>query len=175
MACCGVIDITHDDEYIIYWRSHVTGKEGRGKTIYTYLEAQRLCAEHNKEYPDINHYPERMYVMKPSEILREALVLLRDGEGWTRDTLARDQYELPTSVLGDDAYKYCLVGAVMRAAKQENIIELQPVLDYLFDAANLHRANSVGRLTRINDTAMSFDTVTTILHNAATLAERDGQ
>ena len=113
--------------------------------------------------------------MKPSEILREALVLLRDGEGWTRDTLARDQYELGTLVLADDACKYCLVGSVMHAAKNDDIVALQPVLDYLFDAANLPKTSSIFTLTLINDKAMSFDTVATILRNAATLAERDGQ
>lgn len=114
--------------------------------------------------------------MKPSEILREALVLLRDGDAWTRDSMARDQHELPTSVLDNSACKYCMVGAVMRVARtHEQATAEQCVWDYMRIAANAPISDSIVRLAVINDKAMSFDTVATILRNAATLAERAGQ
>lgn len=108
--------------------------------------------------------------MKPSAILHEALALLRDGKGWTKNAAARDKYGRETLVLSDVACKYCLVGAVMRVAKQNRIVNLQPVFYYLLNAAN-----SKYRLTDINDAAESFDTVATILRNAAACAEHDGQ
>ena len=41
--------------YAIYWKSTVSGQIGTGKKLFEQKEAERLAAELNEEYPDIDH------------------------------------------------------------------------------------------------------------------------
>jgi len=42
-------------KYVIRWRSKVNGRAGRGNKEFTREEGERLVAELNQEYPDIQH------------------------------------------------------------------------------------------------------------------------
>ncbi len=42
-------------KYVIQWKSKVNGRAGRGTKLFDLEEAQRLVAELNAEYPDIQH------------------------------------------------------------------------------------------------------------------------
>jgi len=41
--------------YAIYWKSTVSGQIGTGTKRFEKKEAERLAAELNEDYPDINH------------------------------------------------------------------------------------------------------------------------
>jgi hypothetical protein len=41
--------------YAIYWKSAVSGQIGTGTKRFEKKEAERLAAELNEDYPDINH------------------------------------------------------------------------------------------------------------------------
>lgn len=41
--------------YVIEWKSKVNGRAGRGTKAFEREEAERLAAELNREYPDIEH------------------------------------------------------------------------------------------------------------------------
>ena len=43
--------------YVIQWKSKVNGRAGRGTKLFDRVEAERLAAELNREYPDIQHEP----------------------------------------------------------------------------------------------------------------------
>ena len=42
-------------KYVIQWRSKLNGRAGRGTRQFAEEEAQRLVAELNRDYPDIEH------------------------------------------------------------------------------------------------------------------------
>ncbi len=42
-------------KYVIQWKSKVNGRTGRGTKLFDLHEAERLAAELNAEYPDIQH------------------------------------------------------------------------------------------------------------------------
>lgn len=42
-------------KYVIQWKSKVNGRTGRGTRSFDRQEAERLAAEFNREYPDIEH------------------------------------------------------------------------------------------------------------------------
>jgi len=41
--------------HAIYWKSAVSGQIGTGTKLFEKKEAERLAAELNEEYPDIDH------------------------------------------------------------------------------------------------------------------------
>jgi len=41
--------------YLIQWKSKVNGRAGRGTKLFSRYEAEKLVAELNAEYPQINH------------------------------------------------------------------------------------------------------------------------
>ncbi len=41
--------------YVIQWKSKVNGRTGRGTKLFERGEAERLVAELNREYPQIDH------------------------------------------------------------------------------------------------------------------------
>ena len=41
--------------YVIRWKSKVNGRAGKGSKEFNHDEAERLVAELNSEYPDIEH------------------------------------------------------------------------------------------------------------------------
>ncbi len=41
--------------YVIRWKSKVNGRAGRGSKLFEREEAERLVAELNQEYPEIEH------------------------------------------------------------------------------------------------------------------------
>ncbi len=41
--------------YLIRWKSKVNGRAGRGSKLFERDEAERLVAELNQEYPEIEH------------------------------------------------------------------------------------------------------------------------
>ncbi len=41
--------------YLIRWKSKVNGRAGRGSKLFERAEAERLVAELNQEYPEIEH------------------------------------------------------------------------------------------------------------------------
>ena len=41
--------------YAIHWKSSITGSIGTGKKLFEKTEAERLAAELNEDYPDIDH------------------------------------------------------------------------------------------------------------------------
>ncbi len=41
--------------YVIRWKSKVNGRAGRGSKVFERDEAERLVAELNQEYPEIEH------------------------------------------------------------------------------------------------------------------------
>ena len=41
--------------HAIYWKSSVSGQIGTGKKLFEQKEAERLAAELNVDYPDIDH------------------------------------------------------------------------------------------------------------------------
>lgn len=43
--------------YLIQWKSKVNGRAGRGNKVFSREDAERLAAELNQEYPDIEHEP----------------------------------------------------------------------------------------------------------------------
>jgi len=42
-------------KYVIQWKSKVNGRAGRGTKLFDREEAERLVAELNREYPQIEH------------------------------------------------------------------------------------------------------------------------
>ena len=42
-------------QYVIQWKSRVNGRAGKGTKLFSREEAERLAAELNQEYPDIEH------------------------------------------------------------------------------------------------------------------------
>ncbi len=44
-----------NNSYVIQWKSNVNGRAGRGTKRFEKEEADRLVAELNHEYPDIEH------------------------------------------------------------------------------------------------------------------------
>lgn len=54
--------------------------------------------------------------MKPSEILRKAKALIDTPEKWTQGTYARDSQDNASSILGDQACKFCSLGALHKVS-----------------------------------------------------------
>jgi hypothetical protein len=44
-----------DKLYIIHWKSSVNGRAGTGRTLFSKEEADKLAAELNLDYPEIEH------------------------------------------------------------------------------------------------------------------------
>jgi hypothetical protein len=44
-----------DKQYVIQWRSTENGRTGAGRTLFTKEEAEKLAAELNVDYPEIEH------------------------------------------------------------------------------------------------------------------------
>ena len=44
-----------DKTHVIRWQSTVTGGKGTGTKLFEQEEAERLAAELNEQYPDIDH------------------------------------------------------------------------------------------------------------------------
>jgi len=44
-----------DVSYVIQWKSKTNGRSGRGTKQFSFTEAERLAAELNREYPQIEH------------------------------------------------------------------------------------------------------------------------
>jgi hypothetical protein len=42
-------------QYVIQWKSRVNGRAGKGTKLFARQEAEKLAAELNREYPDIEH------------------------------------------------------------------------------------------------------------------------
>jgi len=53
--------------YAIHWKCSSTGRIGIGKALFPKEEAERLAAELNEEYPDIDHAAV-IRVLPPSEV-----------------------------------------------------------------------------------------------------------
>jgi hypothetical protein len=43
------------ESYVIQWKSKVNGRVGKGSKVLSREDAQRLAAELNRDYPDIQH------------------------------------------------------------------------------------------------------------------------
>jgi hypothetical protein len=41
--------------YVIYWKSKVNGRSGKGTLYFDREEAEKLAAELNRDYPEIEH------------------------------------------------------------------------------------------------------------------------
>ena len=44
-----------NNSFVIYWKSKVNGRTGRGTRQFSRDEADRLAEELNREYPEIEH------------------------------------------------------------------------------------------------------------------------
>ena len=44
-----------NNSYVIYWKSRVNGRTGRGTKHFSRNEAEALAEELNREYPQIEH------------------------------------------------------------------------------------------------------------------------
>ena len=47
-------------EYVIRWRSHVTGEKGGGTIPFTKADAQEQIVDLNKRWPEIDHWIEKI-------------------------------------------------------------------------------------------------------------------
>ena len=52
--------------YIIHWKSKLTGTTGSGKTKFTFSDAERQCCRLDREFPDITHSPLPIFSREPS-------------------------------------------------------------------------------------------------------------
>ncbi len=50
-----LIDFVMNSSYVIYWKSKVNGRTGRGTKQFNREEADELARELNREYPQIEH------------------------------------------------------------------------------------------------------------------------
>lgn len=44
--------------YVIAWKSKITEASGRGTTPFTKADADSLCQQRNKKYPELSHWAE---------------------------------------------------------------------------------------------------------------------
>ena len=51
----GLIYCVMKDSYVIYWKSKVNGRSGRGTRQFSLQEAEALAQDLNLEYPEIEH------------------------------------------------------------------------------------------------------------------------
>ena len=61
--------------YVIQWKSKVNGRAGQGTKHFPREEAERLAAELNREYPDIEHraVPQETALAPPLQPQNQAL------------------------------------------------------------------------------------------------------
>lgn len=45
--------------YRICWQSKITGLVSHGEYLYTYEQAESICKQSNKDWPMLEHWPER--------------------------------------------------------------------------------------------------------------------
>lgn len=56
------------------------------------------------------------------DVLTRARALIETPERWTRGTFARDEDGLPVLMISPEATRFCLLGAVRRAATKVNVM-----------------------------------------------------
>jgi hypothetical protein len=62
-----------NSSYVIYWKSQVKGRSGRGSKQFSRAEAEALAAELNLEYPQIEHQAIRADAIPVSASAQELL------------------------------------------------------------------------------------------------------
>ena len=62
-----------NNSYVIYWKSRVNGRTGRGTKQFTRAEAEQLARELNLEYPAIEHQAVRSDSVPVSSSAQELL------------------------------------------------------------------------------------------------------
>lgn len=108
--------------------------------------------------------------MKPSDVLKGALVLLRDGEGWTRGGLAKRQGHLVDDY--SEADSFCSVGACEAASGSTKITEITGDAVGAIQYLNKSRRDSI---VYWQDCQTSFEPIREMFDNAIALAESEGQ
>jgi hypothetical protein len=62
-----------NNPYVIYWKSKVNGRTGRGTKQFDREEAEKLANELNQEYPQIEHEAIKADSMQPASSVQELL------------------------------------------------------------------------------------------------------
>jgi hypothetical protein len=57
------------DEYLIGWRSNVTGVSGRGTEAMPYSVAVAMCKNLDAFHPELQHYPLTRQVLKYGQVV----------------------------------------------------------------------------------------------------------
>lgn len=91
--------------------------------------------------PDYNEFA----ATSPRHILIKARELIADVKHWTRQTFARDKFNLPIGTSHPEATCFCGMGAVRRCGG--NMAKADRAIDALIDAVGGDRE----RLLRVND------------------------
>lgn len=61
-------------------------------------------------------------MVKPLDIVREMKTILSLEDRWTKNVEARNKNQRPTSLYSEDAYSFCLLGALNRAHSNMGIM-----------------------------------------------------
>lgn len=113
-----------------------------------------------------------------AQALRAAAVLVE--RGWTTKTMARDAMDRPTASMSPDAAKWCMAGAISRAATEYLINEWPLVIAVHLGNPDTLTPNVLGQvdLMQIGDfndaPGRTAHIVAAALRRAAEYAEKEG-